>query len=224
MKKIKNKLITLGCILIFTGGIAGCSSSNSSGKETSNAQKNLIDEVVLGEGHPMYYCDIENVVDYAKKSPKKRVSVDIVGGEKYNEYTDETVLSINGFKHNGLVNDIQIYLENANESMGEKEAIELVNEYLPKDIIDKYYKEAKYEVYVPEDKSDRTYKVMEYDFNEEGDKAREDDEFKYRGNIYIILEEENDSIKVIRIYDDIPNWMSRPEFNGYEVKEWLIDK
>ena len=39
------------------------------------------------------------------------------------------------------------------------------------------------------------------------------------------LEERNNKVIMIRIHDitSIPNWMSKPKFNGYEVVNWSIN-
>lgn len=192
-------------------------------KKEDNNKTSLINEIILSQGHPIYYGNIENAIPYAKKIGKKFISVDIVGGDKYSKYTDDTVLVIRGYEYNGLITDIQIYPNNINESMDTNKAIDLANKYLPADIIKKYYKQPTGEIYTPEDKSKNIYKVIEYDFNEVGDKEREDDEFKYRSNIYVTLEEENNKVMMIRIHHELPNWMMRSEFNGYKVEEWSIN-
>lgn len=80
-------------------------------------------------------------------------------------------------------------------------------------------------MYVPEDKSQSTYKVLTYELNQKGMMAQDSGEFEFMGRFFVTLEERNNKVIMIRMHDitSIPNWMSKPKFNGYEVVNWSIN-
>ena len=190
-----------------------------------NQYKDMIEEVFLDEGHPSFYGKINNIYNFANKFQNNIVAVDIVGGEKFNEYTNQTCLYVRGYEYNDVVTDIEINLENMDEDFNEKEAINLAKSYLNNDVIKECFEESEYEMYVPEDKSQSTYKVLTYELNQKGMMAQDSGEFEFMGRFFVTLEERNNKVIMIRMHDitSIPNWMSKPKFNGYEVVNWSIN-
>lgn len=187
-------------------------------KTTSNTntekEKTLIDEIVLGEGHPTYYGSLEDAKKYAKKVSKKKVIVE-------GEYNDNAVLTIDGYDE--IIRNIEIYPKNINQKLTEEKAIKIVNSYLPKEILRKYYGEPEYETYVPEDSSENTYKVINYGLTEEGSDAYYDKKHNYQGQVTVIIEEDKDGVYGIYIRFGTPRWMSSASTNGYKVGEWSIN-
>lgn len=182
-------------------------------------KKTLLNEILLGEGHPIYAESIKNIFSYATDTSRFHyTSVNFLPKKRHNKYNNHTVLSIEGFEYSDVtdhITDIQIYPTNINYHMEEREALELANKYLPTNIIDNYYKYPTTEICVSDNPSEKTRILIKYEFND--DIYKETNTLNYKGNIYILLEKENNKVTMIRLFNSLPKWMMMCDWHKYEI-------
>lgn len=184
-----------------------------SNKKENKTKTSEIDKIILSKGHPTYYGKLEDAKKYAKKVSKKHIVVE-------GRYDKDTVLFIDGYDQ--IIRDIEIYPKNINEVITEEKAIDIVDKYLPKDVLNKYYREPSYELYKPEDNSKNTYKVINYGLTEEGSNSYYNKEHNYSGQVTVIIEEGKNGVESIVFKFGTPKWMNFAHTNGYNVEEWII--
>lgn len=194
------------------------SKKETSKKKQTNKKENKIktseiDKIILSKGHPIYYGSLEDAKKYAKKVSKKHIIVE-------GRYDEDTVLNIDGY--DGIIRDIEIYPKNINEVVTEEKAIDIVDKYLPKDVLNKYYGEPSYKLYKPENNSKNTYKVINYGLTDEGSTAYYNKEHNYSGEVTAIIEEGKNGVESIVFKFGTPKWMNFASKNGYSIEEWKI--
>lgn len=185
-------------------------------KDSLEDGEETLNSIILEEGHPMYYGTLESAKEYSENYPKKTIVVDDSNGFD----SDKTVLLLDGFDE--LITDIQIYPENYEGVITEKDALEIVESYLPYDILNQYHEMEEPYKYIPDDSEKNTYKIIEFTLTNEGSEQSSSEDKSY-GRVAIVLEESDEGVIVITIRTTQPTWMTHSKKNGYETEEWNPD-
>lgn len=201
MKRLSILLLSL----ILLVAIVGC-------KKEEKINSGILgrDSILLKKGHPTYYGDLQSAKKYAKDFPKQLVAVE--GHIKID--SDKTVLNILGDYE--MITAIEIYTNKLEETVNEEVALNVVEKYLPWDILDEYYEKPKFSQYKPDKNSKTTLKIINYSLKElhrQGDHG-------YNGQVTVYFEENKDEIKYIAIISRELSWMSSAKHNGYAEEEW----
>lgn len=188
------------------------------GKETKETP---YESIVLNEEHPLFLDDLESAMSFAKEHSKKHIALENVGGKNFSEYMDETIILYKGFDSQGIITDIQIYLDKADEEIGVKEALSLANDYLSSDFIqENYIVEESFKI-VPKDKAKKENIVIKYRMNDE---SKEDEALNQPLSFNVILELKDDKVNLIWLNKDKPKWMNFLEKNGYMKEDWDMNQ
>lgn len=93
--------------------------------------------VITRFGHPKYYGSLEKARKVWKDIDKKKIVITGSGSS----FSDKTIMTLDGDKKDGMINDIQIYFKNSEDpdKITLETALEVAKEYLPKDIINQWY-------------------------------------------------------------------------------------
>lgn len=104
-------------------------------------------------------------------------------------------------------------------------ALNIASEYIPHDIIDKWYEFNESYCIKPLDMEDKnTYYIVSYRLTDKGKEARNSNEHTYGATIYIILyANSDDTVDCLTIGFDIPRWMKFLDTNACETVEWNYD-
>lgn len=208
------KFMVICLISILTVNLVSCNSNNlhePKNKSTIKVikTKDLFNNIVLSEDHPVFYGSIKNAKDYAKKISKRYIAVN-------GKYSEHTVLFVQG--NDDIITNIEIYPKHLRQNITEKDAIDIINKYLPKDILDEYYGNPKYEAYTSENSSNNTYKVINYNL------TKSLSNYKYQGQVTVQIEENKEGVVGIYFGFGEPRWMFSPGINGYTCSEWHVDQ
>lgn len=177
-------------------------------------------EIITRTGHPTYYGSIES----SHALWDDVASGKIVFGNGYNEYSDKTILCVEGYRNSDLIHGIEVYFSNFEQpaTISLEEALPIITSYIPYDVIEKYYQFNESKVYIPdEDNSAQTkYYVITYNLTDNG-KALYGNEHEYSGSIDIVINvNENESVDSFSINFGVPRWMMSPSTNNYHIEKW----
>ncbi len=242
-KKIKMpvKVILIVLIWLICFGIANSNKENSNTVQdtTENVKEEAISEekqtndttdqaslendlaIITRDGHPTYYGSTAKAHEVWDDVEKGK----IIFADSNNKYDDSTILSMGGYSQdekNEVIREIGIYFTNMKEvpdvSLGQ--AVEIATDYLPQDIIDKWYEfRSSYEL-VPNDPEKDTYHVITYGLTDKGSDSYYSGEHKYSGSIDVIINGSNENVSSLVITFGTPRWMSSLSTNGYTKNDW----
>lgn len=125
--------------------------------------RSIFDEIITSDDLPQYYGSYKEAQEFSKRFDKGVVSTD-----SYSFDSNVTVLSINGYWRDDEINSIEVYFKNADVAPDYDEAQEILNKFLPPDIISKYYDAPTVDLYTPNDKTECSVITVCYPLNEEG--------------------------------------------------------
>lgn len=217
MKKLLS-MFSLSLVLVLSACGSEGEKTVEIGKETKETP---YESIVLNEEHPLFLDDLESAMSFAKEHSKKHIALENVGGKNFSEYMDETIILYKGFDSQGIITDIQIYLDKADEEIGVKEALSLANDYLSSDFIqENYIVEESFKI-VPKDKAKKENIVIKYRMNDE---SKEDEALNQPLSFNVILELKDDKVNLIWLNKDKPKWMNFLEKNGYMKEDWDMNQ
>lgn len=146
------------------------SSQSSVESATSNSNidesRSNFDKIIASDDLPQYYGSYKEAQEFSKQFDKGVVSTD-----SYSFDSNVTILSISGYWRDDEINSIEVYFENADVAPDYDEAQEILNKFLPPDIISKYYDAPTVDLYTPNDKAECSVITVCYPLNEEGKAA-----------------------------------------------------
>lgn len=183
-------------------------------------------EIITRTNHPRYYGSTTDAHKVWKGVDKEKI---IFADSNY-KYSDKTILLMDGYyqkEKNEIIRSIEIYLKNFEEAMAIslEEAIQLVDGYIPYDIIAKWYEFEHSYCIKPKDGQDDTCYVVEYGLTDAASDAYYANEHPYSGRITVIFytDSTTENVNIITIGFGTPKWMGFLEKNGYEKTEWEFD-
>lgn len=167
--------------------------------------------IICSKNLPQYYGSLKEAKEFGKQFEKNIVSTD-----DYDFKSDITILSIDGYWQSDDIDSISLYFKNADVTPSFDEAQEIMNMFLPFDIINKYYDEPKQEMYTPSDINESSYITTCYSLNDSG-KGQDG----LQGQIGVVYEMKNNICLHANIRFGLPRTFS--ESNGYFIKEYPPD-
>ena len=224
IKAIRRKKSKRNAIIAFIIGLtAFITISKPSGESSIKFDDNAI---LRFEGHPTYYGSTAKAHEVWDKVEKGK----IVFADSNSKYSDSVILMMHGRgqgEKNELIRDIEIYLKNMDDSVERTldGALDLASEYLPYDIINRWYEFGQSYCLVPEadnQKKDNIYYVVEYHLTEAGSDAYYAGAHKYSGSMDIIIDvsRTTNEVQYITIGFGTPRWFSSLRINDYEQIDW----
>lgn len=112
---------------------------NIATEKATTAQKDLSDmEIVTLEGHPKFYGDYEKAESFWKEYKK----VKVVNSRQTINNEDALLMITSSDEDNGVITNVSMNFSNSNElkqKLTVNDVLKVVYEYIPYDIIDKYY-------------------------------------------------------------------------------------
>ena len=212
------------------------SSTQSTSTTSSNAIESIDQEVtqeesgvnadlalITADGHPRYYGSTEQ----AHKVWDGATAGKIVFADSFSSYSDKTIIYMDGYSQsedNEIIRTIEVYFNNFTRpiDISLDETLDIVDGYIPHDIIEKWYEYSSSYCLEPIEKNDdgKTYYVVSYHLTDAGKKATP----PYSGTMDIIINTDRDgSVNDFTIRFGTPQWMSSLELNGYKQVEWEYD-
>jgi len=218
-KKKRKFLVFYILFLIGIGIIGSIVISNDENLSQEAALRKLPDmELLTLEGHPKFYDEYKEAKQFWRGF--KKVKVVDASQTRFNE--NALLLITSGYSDKGVITNITINLSNVDNKKDIKldDVLRLICDYIPYDIINKYYTFEKsfHEVY-----KDNSYEAYHYVMvlNEEGKKSGER---YYKGKF---------AFKIIHRNDD--DWIAEMNYLAYEgnhdkfglkyydVEDWDVD-
>lgn len=170
-------------------------------------------EWIKTDGHPKYYGDISKAYEVWNNSNG------IISIDKNNHLSDNTILSITA-NDNELIKNIYINFKNFDNAsdIDLSTALDIVEEYMPNDIINQWYEFKRSYKIQPINDEDNDYYIITYGLTDEGSDAYYDKIHHYSGSIDVIISMNLDDVTVnsASIEFGIPRWMNSLKTNGYE--------
>lgn len=133
-------------------------SNSNIGESRSN-----FDKIIASDDLPQYYGGYKEAQEFSKRFDKGVVSTD-----SYSFDSDVTILSISGYWRDDEINSIEVYFKNADVAPDYDEAQEILNKFLPPNIISRYYGTPTVDLYTPNDIAECSVITVCYPLNEEG--------------------------------------------------------
>ncbi len=209
--------VVIGSIII---GVNIPSSDNTSSKSVNNtvAQKELSDmEIITLPGHPKFYGDYNQAKSLWKKYKKVKV---IYPYQIMNNR--DALLMISGDKETAAITDITINLPESNK-MTMDDVLKVVCEYIPYDIIEKYYT---FKKAFKEGPTDGDYDEFHYVMtrNEKGEEANKTDKVHYQDTFaFEIIRKNNGSWRATINSFVYEGYADKWQQGSYNVEDWKVD-
>ncbi len=165
--------------------------------------------IISSKNLPQYYSSLKEAKEFGKQFEKNIVSTD-----DYDFKSDITILSIDGYWQSDDIDSISLYFKNADVTPSFDEAQEIMNMFLPFDIIDKYYDEPKQEMYTPKDANESSFITTCYSLNDSGKGQN-----GLQGQIGLVYEMKNDICLHANIRFGLPI-QQLSESNGYFITKF----
>lgn len=180
--------------------------------------------ILTRNNHPTYYGSIKQAKEVWKDVSKDKVKIS--NGSSGN-LKDTTILSIgNSDRNSDLIKYVEIYFNrfSTKKPTTLNEVLKITAEYLPSDIMKKYYSfDESYKVTPKDGREKSNFYVVSYHLNEKG-KAEYSKNHSYSGTVDIMIEENHDgSFGCISIKFTAPKWLWFLDKNGYERQKWDCD-
>lgn len=226
-------LVVLGAIFGNSGNKNQDTDNTPDSSELSELEDDI--NVITREGHPAYFGSTLQ----AHKIWDDLADGKVIFADSFDSYTDETIIYMDGYHEEDvmvdgnhekdiMISDIEIYFQNCQPAveLSLDSALSIAAEFIPYDIIEKWYEFSGSEIIQPVDKDaeQATYFVISYSLTDAASDAYYKQEHPYTGSIDIILEQNTEgSIDNIRITFGTPRWMGSLDTNGYESVAWDFD-
>lgn len=180
--------------------------------------------ILTRNNHPTYYGSIKQAKEVWKDVSKDKVKISNGYGRNLK---DTTILSIgNSDRNSDLIKYVEIYFNrfSTKKPTTLNEVLKITAEYLPSDIMKKYYSfDESYKVTPKDGRKKSNFYVVSYHLNEKG-KAEYSKNHSYSGTVDIMIEENHDgSFGCISIKFTAPKWLWFLDKNGYERQTWDCD-
>lgn len=191
--------------------------------------------IITREGHPTYYgstIQAHRIWDDLARGK-------VIFADSFDSYTDDTIIFMDGYHEQDvmidgehekdiMIGDIEIYFQNCQPAveLSLDSALSIASEFIPYDIIEKWYEFSRSESIQPIDKSAEkdSYFVVSYSLTDAASDAYYKHEHPYTGSVDIILEQNAAGfIDSIQITFGTPRWMGSLDVNGYKSVAWDFD-
>lgn len=192
--------------------------SISTPTETTKAENTpLADwDIVMRDGHPRFDDD-ETLPGFVWKDvPKEKVLL----ADTNASYRDTNIITTHSF--NGKLDSIEVYFSHFSSpiSITVEEALPVIKSYLPIDRMTGLYEINKAFIAIPKDGNGKdTHYFIEYTKPEE---AKENNKDLFY-NVVVEIVVKNGQVQMFRVFDDMPNWTRKLDFNGYTEEIWNYD-
>lgn len=186
--------------------------------EKQKEQKLAYTDLITLKDHPEFYGDYKEAKKFWKKYDDVVVDVTTTG-------SNEDALLFVGTNDFKVIDNVRINLSDVEGKQNIKleDVLPLICDYIPYDIIDKYYdfKEAFHEIY-KEGKYEAYHYVM--DLNEEGKEANKSGEKKYddKFSFQIIHRNDNDWIAEMEYLSSEGNY-KKFQKGAFDIKKWKVN-
>lgn len=206
--------------------------SNTSVVETTVATTEASEsdlDIILRSGHPTYYGSNTQAHEVWKDVEKGKIQ--FADDYKYSTKDTKPIIYLEGYNSDKyeLIKGVGIRLYNSEElqnGIALDEALKIASDYLPYDIIEKWYKFNRSFCIIPKDgkeQSEIDYFVC-YGLTEEGSNAYYAKEHQYSGSIDINLSgTDEEHITYVGITFGTPKWVGFLDTNGKQKIEWEYD-
>ena len=229
MKKI---LIALCIILAFM--LSGCDDEitleeiNNSNTTSTGVDENTIAtteeipkivgdmEIITREGHPKF-GDAEGL---ARDTWGDITEDKILFADSYEKYKDTNIITMDSF--DGKLNSFEIYFQNFTvpEILSVDDVLPVIASYIPIEQMKGLYEINKAFVAVPKEGEDSdTHYFIQY-VKTDATKESHPDLFY---DVVVEIQVSDGCVQMFRVFDDLPNWTRKLEFNGYVEQEWNHD-
>lgn len=205
------KSICLSLCILLIAILAGCETSNQYNKISKTF---VTISTLTTDNHSFFLDDVNSV----KESWENSGYVNVDG-----EYNEFDIVGVQSNSQTKLIDDIQIYFSKINSVVTLDNVIEIVNEYIPKDIIQTYYQ--KQESFVLTSTEDTSHYFYIYELRESAKRLREEQTIKYPFEIVIQIDKKNNDDFTLWLHTDVPNWAweSNMTLNNFDKEEWNIE-
>lgn len=179
--------------------------------------------ILSRSNHPTYYGSVKQAKEVWKDVSKDKALI----GNDSGKLKDTTILSIGSSGRNSdLIEYIEIYFDRflTKKPTSLKEVLKIASDYLPSDIMKKYYSfNYSYKVIPKDDRKKSSYYIISYHLSEKGKKENSKNH-QYSGTVDIMIEQNHDgSFNSICIKFGIPRWLGYLDKNGYQKQTWDYD-
>ncbi|MDD6429212.1 MAG: hypothetical protein PUF90_07040 [Lachnospiraceae bacterium] len=234
--------IILICIGLIRSTVRALSGGSFISPDTTSSSSNTLDassktetkdskttdndmDIILKSGHPTLFGSVKA----SHKVWDNTGDDKILFADSGSSYSDQNIISMDALSTSDVINEIEIYFSNSNNigSVSLDEALHVTAEYIPFEILKKYYEFNMSEILVPKKdnkNNEGTYYIISYKMI---DKYQYTDETSdYGGSIVAIINinTKGSNTQHIQLTTSIPNWMNiYPDQNGYKEQSWKCD-
>lgn len=172
-------------------------------KEESNDEE----DILFGNGHPVYGGDFDSAEEYSKKFDKGLITFKNYG------YSEDSIIHM-PIVIDDVIRSLEIYLSRVDEDFNESEVLTLIKEYLPNDEVLEGYEEPVFSKYLTDNEDDdEVNKLIQYVSKKDAENSL--------GTINIIIYEKDDKAEVIQMTSQKPNSVGT---RGSLIEEdWIPD-
>lgn len=192
--------------------------------DANNDQKQLTDmEIIRKKGHPTYYGSTAQAHKVWDEIEKGKIHF----ADEYYGNGDDVLISMGGYKQeekNEVIRSLGIYFK---DPISVEDALSVAREYMPDDVIAKWYEyKDSYEIVPKDEKGDTTaYYFISYRLTDAASDAYYNNEHSYSGTIDVELVSNDNGahISSVNFQFGTPKFVGFLEKNGLEKKEWNFD-
>lgn len=173
-------------------------------------------DIVIRDGHPRFDDDEKLPGVVWNDVPKEKVLL----ADTNASYLDTNIITTHSFK--GKLDSIEVYFSHFSPSISitVEEALPVIKTYLPTDRMTGLFEINKAFIATPKDSNDKDiHYFIEYTKTEEA-KENNPDLFY---NVVVEIVVNNGQVQMFRVFDDMPNWTRKLDFNGYAEEVWEYD-
>lgn len=193
---------------------SGESESETPSTSDSPPESTIFESIVNSSDLPQYCGSLKQAKKFGK-----RFESGIVSFDGYLSFVpDKTILAIEGYLRDDEINGVEFYFKNADVSLNFQEAENVMNLFLPLDVLTEKYSEPQYEIFTPKDKSESEYIAVTYLYNQDVSSASE---YELHDTFYIMYELYNDVCLSASVDSRLPRWTTSANANGYFVSEYV---
>ena len=175
-------------------------------------------DIITRKGHPTYYGEMKQAHLFWDDVKKGKIAF---SDSSQDDYSDDLILSLGKHSNDTDIGNIEIYFQNMQDTteITLDKAVSVVGEYLPYDILEKWYKFNKSYLLIPEtqSKEDKIY-IVSYSLKKEQHST------SYYGSVDVIIAvNKKGQANYATIGFGLPNSLIYAEKNGYTYAEWEHD-
>lgn len=184
---------------------------------TEEKQKTISDmEIITREGHPKFGDEEELARVIWGDIPADKV----LFADSYAKYKNTNIITMDSF--DGKLNSIEIYFQNFNvfPMLSVDEVLPVIASYIPLEQMKGLYEICDRFIAVPKEgeKGDTHYFI--WYVKTDAEKENHPELFY---DVVVEIQVSDGLVQMFRVFDDLPNWTRRLEFNGYAEQEWNYD-